>query len=407
MRSNKEMIRDFLDLSFHLETGIELTQFSRMEEPITVRVTGSRLPESFIYDFSELMHRLDREAKLKIRPTTDPNATITINLVKPELMRRIQPRAACFVVPNISDLSQYRAAMRRRITDWRSIVVRKKMGIFIPINAPPQEMRDCLHEELAQALGPLNDLYRLPDSVFNDDNVHTVLTGFDMLMLRVTYAPELQPGMTREQVAARLPAIFRRMNPAGERKPSHPSQPTTVDWTRAINTALGPSASMNQRSRASFKALKIAQSRGWQDQRLALSYFMAGRMAMDSNQYTGLTYIQNADKIYASSPIYRLPRARSMGQLAALELQNGEPEQALARLNPAIETAIEYQNAALLTGLLVLKSEALLEMGKAEEAQALRLDTLGWARYGFGDQWAERSNVHIIVPNAFRQLTNK
>jgi len=33
----------------------------------------------------------------------------------------------------------------------------------------PQEVRDCLHEELAQALGPLNDLYRLPDSVFNDD----------------------------------------------------------------------------------------------------------------------------------------------------------------------------------------------------------------------------------------------
>ena len=63
-------------------------------------------------------------------------------------------------------------------------------------------MRDCLHEELAQALGPLNDLYHLPDSVFNDDNIHTVLTGFDMLILRAAYAPELRTGMTREQVEA-------------------------------------------------------------------------------------------------------------------------------------------------------------------------------------------------------------
>ena len=52
-------------------------------------------------------------------------------------------------------------------------------------------MRDCLHEELAQALGPLNDLYRLPNTVFNDDNFHSVLTGFDMTILRATYAPGL------------------------------------------------------------------------------------------------------------------------------------------------------------------------------------------------------------------------
>ena len=77
-------------------------------------------------------------------------------------------------------------------------------------------MRDCLHEELAQALGPLNDLYRLSDSVFNDDNMHTVLTGFDMLILRVFYSPALRSGMTRAEVAARLPAILAQLNPAGQ-----------------------------------------------------------------------------------------------------------------------------------------------------------------------------------------------
>ncbi|MCB1361825.1 MAG: DUF2927 domain-containing protein, partial [Rhodobacteraceae bacterium] len=49
----------------------------------------------------------------------------------------------------------------------------------------------------------------------NDDNFQTTLTGFDMLLLRVWYSPELHPGMTRDQVAARLPTLYNRLNPHG------------------------------------------------------------------------------------------------------------------------------------------------------------------------------------------------
>ena len=61
---------------------------------------------------------------------------------------------------------------------------------------------------LSSATGPLNDLYHLPDSVFNDDNFHTVLTSFDMLILRAYYAPELQSGMNEAEAARRLPAAL-------------------------------------------------------------------------------------------------------------------------------------------------------------------------------------------------------
>ena len=57
-------------------------------------------------------------------------------------------------------------------------------------------MRDCLAEEITQALGPANDLYRLPDSIWNDDNFHGMATAFDMLILRALYQPELESGMT-------------------------------------------------------------------------------------------------------------------------------------------------------------------------------------------------------------------
>ena len=48
------------------------------------------------------------------------------------------------------------------------------------------------------------------------------------MVLRATYAPELRSGMTRAEVAARLPAILRRINPAGEgvayrALPQHPA----------------------------------------------------------------------------------------------------------------------------------------------------------------------------------------
>ena len=73
-------------------------------------------------------------------------------------------------------------------------------------------MRACLNEEIGQALGPVNDLYRLPDSVFNDDNIHLQLTGFDLLMLRILYSPELRVGMSRDAASAALPALLARLN---------------------------------------------------------------------------------------------------------------------------------------------------------------------------------------------------
>src|SRR5690606_17319444 len=146
--------------------------------------------------------------------------------------------------------------------DWTTLTTRDRMAIFIPTEVAPQEIRDCLHEELAQALGPLNDLYRLPDSVFNDDNFNTVLTGFDMLMLRIAYSPELRSGMTRAEVAARLPAILARLNPAGGAGGIAPPVDTPRDWIDAVETALGPRTGAVRRRQAAQAAATIAAAQG-------------------------------------------------------------------------------------------------------------------------------------------------
>ena len=200
-RSNSEIAQDFLDLSFRMESGRPIPEMTRFEGPISVRVTGD-IPATLVADLRRLIDRLRAEAGIDIFLTGAPVASITIQGISREQLQRQVPRAACFVVPRISSWTDFQQARRSPQVDWTTLTRRDTAVIFIPTDTAPQEVRDCLHEELAQALGPLNDLYRLSDSVFNDDNVHAVLTSFDMLILRSYYAPELANGMRRGEAAA-------------------------------------------------------------------------------------------------------------------------------------------------------------------------------------------------------------
>jgi len=106
------------------------------------------------------------EANIKISQTSaNAPAKVTIQAVSHAELRRAFPHAACFVVPNISSIDEYRSARRTAKTNWAHLQKREQLAIFLPNDANPQEVRDCLCEELAQAIGPLNDLYRLPDTM--------------------------------------------------------------------------------------------------------------------------------------------------------------------------------------------------------------------------------------------------
>ena len=127
MRSNRDIQRDFLELSFQLESGRTLQYFSRFEEPISIAVTGTP-PPTLIPDLNRLVHRLRTEAGIDVARVRYGNANITIEAVPRSEIRRNLPKAACFVVPNISRLSQYRAARHSRVTNWSLLTTRKKLA---------------------------------------------------------------------------------------------------------------------------------------------------------------------------------------------------------------------------------------------------------------------------------------
>ena len=45
---------------------------------------------------------------------------------------------------------------------------------------------------------------------------------------------------------------------------------------------------------------------------------------------------------------------------------------------------------------MMLRAEALDLTGHLAEAQAVRLDSLGWARYGYGADWAVRAKLQDV-----------
>jgi hypothetical protein len=383
-RSNRSIAANFLDLSFRLESGRELPVLTRFEGPVTVRVVGPA-PATLSGDLDQLLARLRSEAGLPIsRVPGSAEASITIEVITRAELQRAVPQAACFVVPRVSSWAEFRRDRRNPQLDWTTLRVRERMAVFVPADVAPQEVRDCLHEEVAQALGPLNDLYELTDSVFNDDNFHTVLTGFDMLILRATYAPELRSGMTRAEVAAVLPVVLARLNPRGEGVGFVPRPPTTRDWIDAIETALGPRTAPARRRDAAAEAVAIARSRGWNDNRLGFSLYALGRLSLGAEPDLALASFLQARQIFARSAETAIHEAHVNMQLAAFALSAGQADFSLEVADASIPVVVQKQNAALLSSLLLVRAESLEALGQAAEAQAARVDSLGWARYGFG-----------------------
>jgi len=395
-RSNHDIARDFLDLTFRMESGRLLPYMTRFEEPITVRVEG-KAPASLQHDLTKLLLRLRNEAKIDIRQTNKAEANITISVISRKTLQRSVPTAACFVVPVAQSWSEFRKLRRTAAVDWARLQKREKIGIFLPGDVSPQEIRDCLHEELAQAIGPLNDLYRLPDSVFNDDNIHTVLTGFDMMILRAYYAPELGNGMRREDVSRALPAVLARIHPQGIGRPSDQHPVTARKWIEAIEGALGPRKSSSQRRDSAARALTIARNSGWTDPRRGYSHFLVARLSAATESESALSNYLAADQIYSSDPKTRLHAAHVAVNLIAHKISAGDGQEAITMINSHIPVVQRSENANLLATLLMLKAQALEIEGRSAEAQTVRLDSLGWARYGFGSERDVRARLTEIT----------
>lgn len=382
---NAQIVQDILELGFQLESGRDIPALSRFEGPITLRLTGA-LPPLAVVETDRLLDRLRREARLDIRRQTGAS-NITVEFLPRATMRRTVPEASCFVVPNVASWNDFRAALRGPGLNWAEIGLREQVLVVAPSDATVQEMRDCLHEEVAQALGPLNDLYRIAGTVWNDDNFQTVLTGYDMLVLRAWNHPGLRIGMSKAEVAQRLPGILAALNPRGQRGAAAAPSPTPRDWVNAVEGALSNSSA--DRSFALARdALQFAVDQGWQDARLAFSLFLFARFAPPARGSDALEALLQASRLYGALPDGAVPRAYADLHLAAQALGAQQYRFVLQLTERAIRAARQAENGALLSSLMLLRAQALEAQGQIAEAAELRRDAGPFALYGFGSDKA-------------------
>ena len=81
--------------------------------------------------------------------------------------------------------------------------------------------------------------------------------------------------------------------------------------------------------------------------------------------------------------------AQAAVHVSALALGMEQYDLSIELADRHVPAAIAGQNAILVAGLLSIKAEALADLGKTDSAEEARLDSLRWARYGFGDNSGE------------------
>jgi len=141
---------------------------------------------------------------------------------------------------------------------------------------------------------------------------------------------------------------------------------------------------MARRRASAEMALNLSRAFEWDGPRRGFSSYVYGRLNVGADPGLALAAFNDAARIYAATPGMAIQSAHVAVQQAAFALSSGDPDTVLTLVDPAIPVAEGAQNAALLATLLMFRAEALGLQGRESEAETARLDSLAWARYGFG-----------------------
>ncbi len=260
--SNESLADLFVTLTHDLEWGGRRKHLIRYEVPISVGVTGPG-GESYFGFIDRYLAELRIRAGVRIARGPAPN-NLLISFVSGKQFRTRVPKHYCLVAPGSPDWDSFSRNPRRYGTrPFETMDTVETMTVFIPDNAEPYLVRSCLLEEIAQALGPADDLYALSSSIFNDDAAHIWPTKLDYLMLQVLYQPELHTGLSRRETRERALAALDRLNPEGRDAPPlpalHPRE--MAGWADTMRDAFDRSRSARKRVGSAIEALRLAERR--------------------------------------------------------------------------------------------------------------------------------------------------
>ena len=258
---NASLARLFVVLTLELEGGARRPHLVRYEAPVTVGVEG---PGSARYGafLDGFLARLRSNSGIAIARGSGP-ANLHVRFVDGDRFNATLPTAFCVIAGGDVGWEDFAAdplgANARQAAKAARL---EQTTIFIPDDARPYLARNCLLEEVPQALGMTNDLFGLGSSSFNDDGAHLWPTKLDYLMLRVLYDPGMTTGLDRRETRDRALEILDRINPAGRAAPPLPMlrQRSLEFWSHLIARVFSRDASQREVREDIDKALQVVQA---------------------------------------------------------------------------------------------------------------------------------------------------
>ena len=361
----------------------------RLDAPISVALVGQGSARYSAF-LDQLLTQIGREASVAISRGGPPNG-LTIQFVPGAEWGPLDGNQ-CVIVFGRPGWQTF-LDDRVRYSDWRKVSADELAyrTVFIPDTNEPHEIRECLIEEVAQALGPTNDIYGLGPSIFNDDDAHVWPTRLDYLMLRVLYDPEMASGIGRREARVRAERILDRINPDGRGAPVLPAhrQKDFLSWRKQLHRLYDL---INSGKAGSPKALMI----------------VARILREAENRAPNSPYHCEALSVAATleserpggSALPAVDRARSVCERAH---GKSDIRNAALRLSRAIALLAEKQDEATLREIqglpdvfLAQGQEALLAITHAvrwtalynledPQADAARVLAIAWSTYAFGE----------------------
>ncbi len=114
-------------------------------------------------------------------------------------------RSVLFMKPDIYCTAFSYSTGKSPVYDRSLAVIRSEL--------PDLMTKACLHEEIAQGLGLVNDSPKARPSIFNDNEEFALLTPQDEMMLRILYDRRLHPGMSMAEARPIVETIAAELLP--------------------------------------------------------------------------------------------------------------------------------------------------------------------------------------------------
>ena len=257
--SNDSLADLFVTLTHTHENGTHRPALQRFEGPVRVGMTGPEA-EPYLAFLDAFLEQINRHAGIDIKATPPPH-NLLIRFVPGEEFLPLTVNQ-CVVLFGTPSWQEYLDDPRPfSINASKALDRQEAMTVLIPDTIEPYKVRECLLEEITQALGTANDLYGLADTIFNDDNAHTWPTRLDYLMLRVLYDSRVRSGLTKEDSQTRAAAILDEINPAGRNAPALPAilQDRFKAWRKEMHLLLQPDTDDFRNRLRSRRLERVAQ----------------------------------------------------------------------------------------------------------------------------------------------------